>query len=365
MAVEKRIGGFAIAINLALSILAVPAGAQEPAGNLKIGFIYLTPAKDAGWTQAHERGRQALATIPGVETDYVDSISEEGYGAYAEMAIKHLVDSGHNVIFATSFGYIEAVRRVSPSYPNVIFMHCSGDWRSKNVGTYFGKIYQSRYLTGLVAGAMTRSNIVGYVAAYPIPEVIRGINAFTIGVREANPNARVHVRWVKSWHNPEKEKDLANELVDLKADVLAQHLDSPAVQITAEKRGVYGIGYNRDMSQFAPKASLTAAVWNWAPLYQHIASQIQEGKWKSEAIWWGMEKGVVDIAPPGPQVPKATKALVEKRKREIAAGSRHVFAGPLKDQKGTLRLAKGVTATDEELWIINWFVDGVVGSTNP
>ncbi|MDH5638779.1 MAG: BMP family ABC transporter substrate-binding protein, partial [Nitrospinota bacterium] len=250
-------------------------------------------------------------------------------------------------------------------FPDTIFMHCSGYKRAKNVGLYFGRMYQARYLTGLVAGATTRTGIVGYVAAYPLPEVIRGINAFTLGVLEANPKAKVHVRWVMSWHDSEKETNSANELMDLKADVLAQHLDSPAVQIAAQKRGAYSIGYNQDMSAFAPKTHLTAAIWRWEVIYKYTIGQAMAGKWKNENIWWGLKTGVVDIAAFGPAVSEKTRDTVALRKQQIINSHHAVFEGPVVDQEGAERIGPGTKAADKDLAKMNWFVEGVIGSANP
>ncbi|MDH5510260.1 MAG: BMP family ABC transporter substrate-binding protein [Nitrospinota bacterium] len=332
------------------------------AKDIRAGFIYVSPSQDAGWSHSHDLGRQVVEKMPGVTTDYVDSISEY---AYAESVITHMAISGHDIIFATSFGYMESIQKVAPRFPDTIFMHCAGNKRAKNIGVYFGRMYQARYLTGLVAGATSRTGVVGYVAAYPIVEVVRGINAFTLGVLEMNPKAKVHVRWVRSWHNPEKEAYYANELVNMKADVLTQHQDSPAIQIVAQKRGVYSIGYNQDMSAFAPKAHLTAAIWRWEVIYEPTLKQAMAGTWKSEDIWWGLDTGVVDLAAFGPMVGKKIRDKVALRKQQIINGHHTVFSGPVVDQEGAERIAEGLKATDKELLGMNWFVKGVVGSANP
>ena len=347
---------------LALSLLFCIGQGVAEGKDVRAGFIYVSSAQDAGWSHAHDLGRQAVEKISGVNTDYVESISED---VYAESVLTHMAVSEHDIIFATSYGYMEAIFKVAPRYPNIVFMHCGGTQRAKNVGTYFGRIYQARYLTGLVAGSMSRTGVIGYVAAYPLPEVIRGINAFTIGVREANPEAKVVVRWVKSWHDTEKEKEIAHNLVNMKADVLTQHQDSPAIQLVAQKRGVYSIGYNQDMSAFAPKAHLTAAIWRWEAIYEKVVKDVMAGTWKSQNIWWGLESGVVDIAPFGPDVTKEIRDMVALRKQQIINGHHDVFSGPVLDQEGKVRIAAKSKATDSELLKMNWFVNGVAGTANP
>ena len=335
------------------------------AKEIKVGFIYVSSIQDAGWSQAHDQGRQAIDKIPGVSTTFVESVSEDANSSQVESVLLHMAKNKYDLVFATSFGHMDMVNKVAPQYPNVIFMHCSGYLLGKNVGTYFGRIYEARYLTGLVAGAMTQKNIIGYVAAYPIPEVIRGINAFAIGVRESNPEAKIIVRWTKNWHNSSKEKLIANELIDLKADVIAQHQDSPAIQIEAQKRGIYSIGYHLDMSSFAPKAHLTAAIWQWSSVYKNITQKVLAGNWKSENIWWGLKQGLVDIAPFGPMVPEKLRKRVLRKKEDIISGKFSIFSGPILDQNGSIRIPKGKQATDEELRSMNWFAKGIDGTPEP
>jgi basic membrane protein A len=222
-------------------------------------------------------------------------------------------------------------------------------------------MYQPRYLTGMVAGAMTKSNLIGYVAAYPIPEVVRGINAFTLGVKSENPDAEVHVMWTKTWYDPTKEKSVATALLNKGVDVITQHQDSPATQVAAQKWNVYSIGYNTDMSKFAPTAHLTASVWNWKVIYKYIVDQVRAGTWKSEDIWWGMEKGVVDMAPISNVVPKNIREKIQAKRQELIKGQLFVFEGPIKDQKGMVRIPANKKATDEQLLGMQWFVNGVIG----
>ena len=349
----------AFVVALALALLAcLPM--QAVAEDFKVGFIYVSPVGDAGWSWAHDQGRKAVEAMEGVTTSYVESVPE---GPDAERVIAGLARKGHSLIFTTSFGYMDPTLKVAGEFPDVAFMHCSGFKTGPNMGNYFGRIYQARYLTGLVAGKMTKSNIIGYVAAFPIPEVIRGINAFTLGVREVNPKAEVRVVWTKTWYDPALEKDAAKSLLDVGADVIAQHQDSPGPQEAAMEKGVYSIGYNSDMSSFAPKAHLTAAIWNWPVFYTTMVRQVQEKSWTPEPLWWGMESGLVDIAPMGPMVPQGVKDLVEARKQAIIDNTFVVFQGPVRDQKGEERIRDGVEPEDKDLLGMTWFVEGVVGST--
>ncbi|RMF83195.1 MAG: BMP family ABC transporter substrate-binding protein [Nitrospinota bacterium] len=312
------------------------------AEKMKVAFVYVSPVGDFGWTYAHDQGRKALEReLEYVETAYTESVAPPD----AERVIRDYAQKGYQVIFTTSFGFMDPTLEVARDFPKIVFEHCSGYKRAQNVGTYFGRMYQARYLSGLVAGKMTRSNILGYVAAHPIPEVIRGINAFTRGVREVNPRAVVKVVWTGSWYDPAKEKEAALSLIEAGADVLAQHQDSPAVQEAAQEHRIYSVGYNTDMSRFAPDAHLTAPVWNWAPFYLETVKRVKAGTWKSEAYWKGLESGIVALAPYGKMVPPEVRALVEQRKEAIMAGRFKIWPDK----------------TDEELLRMNYFIEGVQG----
>ena len=325
---------------------------------LKVGFVYVSPVGDAGWSYSHEQGRKAIAAMPGVTTSFVEAVAE---GPDSERVIQTMARKKYDLIFATSFGYMDSMLKVAQQFPDTVFMHCSGFKTSANMGNYFGRIYQPRYLSGMVAGSMTKSKVLGYVAAFPIPEVIRGINAFTLGVRSVNPDAKVKVIWTNTWYDPAKEKEAAKSLLDVGADVVAQHQDSPGPQEAAQEKGVYSIGYNTDMSRFAPKSHLTAPVWNWAPYYAKVVEQVQTGAWKAGADWPGLAEGVVDLAPFGPMVPKPVQDKVMAKKAEIISGKEKIFVGPIRDQQGAVRYAEGVVAPDQDLLSMGWFVQGVVG----
>ncbi len=343
---------------MAALLLAVP-GAIAAEKEMKVGFVYVSPIGDAGWSYAHDQARLALEAMDGVSTSYVEAVQE---GPDSERVMLNMARKGYDVIFATSFGYMDPMLKVAKQFPKVTFMHCSGFKLAPNMGNYFGRMYQARYLSGMVAGAMTRSNTLGYVAAFPIPEVIRGINAFALGAQSVNPKVRVRVVWTKTWYDPATEKEAAKSLLDVGADVIAQHQDSPGPQEAAEEKGVYSIGYNTDMSAFAPKAHLTAPIWNWAPFYKEVVDQVRKGTWKSQSTWSGIKEGIVDLAPFGPMVPKAVQDKVLAKKKELVGGKDDLFSGPIKDQSGKIQVAAGKTASDSELLGMKYFVQGVVGT---
>jgi basic membrane protein A len=333
---------------------------QKPAKELQVGFIYVSPIGDAGWSYAHDQGRKHIEAMDGVTTSYVEAVPE---GPDSERVMLNMARKNYDLIFATSYGYMDPMLKVAKQFPQVIFMHCSGFKTAPNMGNYFGRMYQARYLSGMVAGAMTKTKTLGYVAAFPIPEVIRGINAFTLGAQAMNPDVTVRVVWTKTWYDPGREKDAANSLLDVGADVVTQHQDSPATQEAAQQKGVYSIGYNSDMSAFAPQAHLCAPIWNWGPFYQEIVEQVRQGTWQSASYWYGLEKGIVNLSPISDVVPTAVKERVSNEKQAIASGQFKVFAGPIKDQAGTVRIAAGTVASDQELLGMTWFVAGVIGTT--
>jgi basic membrane protein A len=331
--------------------------AQEK--EMQVGFVYVSPVGDAGWSFSHEKARAELDALPGIATSYVESVPE---GPDSERVMTNMARKGFDLIFATSFGYMDPMLKVAKQFPKTTFMHCSGFKTADNMGNYFGRIYQARYLSGMVAGSMTKSNILGYVAAFPIPEVIRGINAYTLGVRAVNPKAQVRVVWTKTWYDPATEKEAAKSLLDVGADVIAQHQDSPGPQEAAEEKGAYSIGYHTDMSKFAPKAHLTSAIWSWTPLYKQIVEEVRQGTWKSSSLWPGMKEGAVDLAPFGPMVPQEVRDKVAVKKQELQSGKDEVFAGPIKDQTGKEQVPAGQKASDADLLNMKYFVEGVVGT---
>jgi basic membrane protein A len=321
-----------------LAALVQPALAQK---KLKAAFVYVSAIGDHGWSYAHDQGRKFIEEKYGVETAYTENV----FGPDIERVIRGYAQKGFDMIFTTSFEYMDPTVEVAADFPNIIFEHCSGYKTAENAGNYFGRIEEARYLTGLVAGKMTKSNILGYVAAHPIPEVIRGINAFAKGAREVNPQAVVKVVWSGSWYDPAKEKEAALSLIDAGADVITQHQDSPAAQEAAQDRKVYSIGYNGDMSHFAPEAHLTAPIWHWEVFYEKTVKEVQAGTWKPEAYMGYMKDGLVDIAPLGKMVPQDVADMVMKRRDEIKAGTYNFWP----------------EMTNEAFASMNYFIEGVEG----
>ncbi|MGI2902164.1 BMP family ABC transporter substrate-binding protein [Tolypothrix sp. VBCCA 56010] len=341
-----------------VSATASPLAANEP---LKVGFIYVGPVNDFGWTYAHDLGRRELQANlqEKVKTTFVENVSE---GADAERVIRQLALDGNKLIFTTYFGFMNPTIKVAKDFPKVFFEHCTGYKRAVNVGTYLGRFEEPRYLTGMIAGKMTKSNIIGFVGAYPIPEVIRGIGAFTQGVRSTNPKAQVKVIWVQSWFEPTKERDAAQALVNLGADVLSQHTDSAAAIQLAEEKGIYAFGYNTDMSKFGNKAHLTSAINKWGKFYTDKALSVINGTWKSQDVWDGISQEMVDISPMNQVIPGDVQQLVNAKRDEFIKGTAHPFDGPVKDQQGVVRVPQGKVLDDKGQLAMDWYVEGVEGT---
>ncbi len=352
----KLLAGSAIAALFALTV-ALPVWGEEP---LKIGFVYVGPVGDHGWTYRHDIGRQAVEKQFGakVKTTYVENVAE---GVDAERVLRQLAEDGHKLIFATSFGYMNPVIKVAKNYPDVRFEHATGYKRADNVSTYMARFYEGRHVAGLVAAQMTSSNVIGYIGSYPIPEVVRGINAFTLALRSANPGATVKVVWVNSWYDPGRESDAARSLIDQGADVILQHTDSPAPIQTSDRRGVWAVGQASDMRQFGPKAHLTAIIDNWDSYYINRTKAVLDGTWSSEDTWKGFDAGMVEMADYNEAVPADTVTMAEKARNEIIAGTRHPFTGPIRDQDGKEVVPAGAVMSDEDLLRMDWYVEGVQG----
>jgi simple sugar transport system substrate-binding protein len=333
------------------------AQAAEP---LKVGFIYVSPIGDAGWTFQHETGRRQMVAALGDrgETRFIETVPE---GAEAERVIRQFAADGYGLVFTTSFGYMNPTIKVAKRFPDIKFDHATGYKRSKNVGTYNVRFYEGRYLAGIVAGGMTRSNIAGYVAAFPIPEVLMGINAFTLGMQSVNPEARTKVIWTNSWYDPGREREAAGVLVTQGADVLTHHTDSTAVVQAADEKGIYAIGYHSDMSKYGPRAHLTAVTHHWGDFYTQVTREVIGATWKSRDVWGGIKAGMVSLAPINPVVPRDLVAQVEEKEDAIRNGGFHPFQGPVKDQEGKVRIAAGTTIGDGDLLKMQWYVQGVQG----
>ena len=356
---RRRFAGL-LAVILSLTLVATACGSDDDDA-IKAAFIYVGPVGDAGWTYAHDQGRQAAAAETGVETAFVEAVPE-GTADFGNH-VRDFIDQGYTVIFGTSFGYMDDMEALAGEFPDVVFDHVSGyKANGTNFGNSFGRMYEPRYLSGMVAGSVTTSNLIGYVAAFPIPEVIRGINAFTLGAREVNPAAQVEVVWTSTWFDPVVEGDSAQALLDKGADVIAMHQDSTAAGENAEAAGARWVAYNSDMSAHAPAAHLTAPVWNWGPRYVEIIGQAAAGTYEGGYYWGSMADGTVDLAPIASDVDASVVAAVAERKQQIIDGSFHPFQGPINAQDGSVLVAAGETMSDGDMLGIGVFVEGVVGS---
>lgn len=334
------------------------AGKKLAKEDIKVGILYVGPIGDGGYSYAHDQGRLYMEQQLGLQPSIIkESVKEED--SEVQDVIAGMIDQGANVIIGTSFGFMNGMKKAAAEYPEVKFLHCSGYEMAENMSNYFGRIYQARYLSGIVAGMKTKSNTIGYVGAFEIPEVVRGINAFTLGVRSVNPNAVVKVKWTNTWYDPAKEKEAAKALLDEGADVIAQHQDTAGPQQAAEEKGAFSIGYNTVMESAAPKAYMTSAIWNWGPYYVEQIQAIMDGTWKSESYWKGMEAGIVDLAPLTANAPAGAEEKVKAAKEDIISGKNKIFVGPIKDNKGTEKVAKDQVMTDKELLNFDWFVEGV------
>lgn len=336
--------------------------AAEPvkAEQLKVGFIYVGPVGDAGWTFAHDNGRKHVEQKFGdkIKTTFVEKVPE---GADAERVIRDLVSQGNKLIFATSFGFGDAMEKVAKDHPDVKFEHATGYKTSANLSVYEAKFYEDAYMAGVVAGTMTKTNTLGFVGSFPIPEVLRNINAFTLGARSVNPKIVTKVVWVNTWFDPPKESEAAQALINQKADVLLQNTDSTAVLQTAEKNGKYAFGWDSDMSAFAPKAHLGSAIVNWGPYYEKAVKDVLTGTWKTSDTKWGTKEGANDLIKINDAVPDSAKKRVDEIKSGLKAGTFAVFRGPLKDNSGKIVLEKDVVADDAWKGKINFYVEGVEG----
>ncbi|MGA2550659.1 MAG: BMP family ABC transporter substrate-binding protein [Burkholderiaceae bacterium] len=328
---------------------------------LKVAFVYLGPVGDGGWTYQHDLGRLALEKELGsaVKTTYVENVPET---ADAERVIRQLAADGNKLIFTTSFGYMDPTLKVAKTFPNVFFEHATGYKLAPNVSTYQTRFYEGAYLLGILAGKMTKTNTLGFVASFPIPEVVRNIDAFTLGARSVNPNIKTKVIYVDTWYDPGKERQAAETLVAQGADMMCQNTDSPAVVQVAEEKGVHAFGWDSDMAKYGPHAELTANTENWGVYYIQEAKKALAGTLKSEETHWGIKEGMVVLKPLNPAVPPDVAKLFEQRKQEIVDGKLVPFAGPMKDNTGAVKIAAGATLPMKDLMAINWYVEGVEGS---
>jgi basic membrane protein A len=346
----KKLGFASVA--LAISLLAGNAVAAE-----NVGFVYVTPIGDAGWSYQHNLGRLQMEKETGATSSYVENVAE---GADAERVIREMAKRGDKIIFATSFGYMNYMLKVSEKFPDTAFVHATGYKMGDNMGIYNARFYEGRYLTGVIAGEMTTSNILGYVAAFPIPEVLQGINAFIRGARSVNPKAEVRVIWVNSWFDPGKERQASMTLMSQGADVLTHHTDSTAAVQAAEDQGKYAIAYHSDMSKYGPTAHLTATTHHWGNFYTKTVNEVRAGNWKPGNLWGGYADGMISLAPLNKAIPAELQARIAKMETQMADGSLHAFAGPVVDQSGKTVVAAGQNMTDDQLGSMDFYVQGVV-----
>jgi simple sugar transport system substrate-binding protein len=340
-----------------------PAAAPAPAPKaepLKAAWVYVGPVGDAGWTYAQDLGRKAVEAEYGdkVVTSFVEKVPE---GADAERVIRDLAVQGNKVIFATSFGFMEPMVKVAADFPDVKFEHATGYKTSANMRVYDAKFYEDAYLAGVIAGKMTKTNTLGFVASFPIPEVLRNINAYTLGAQSVNPKVKTKVVWVSTWFDPPKESDAAQSLINGGADVLLQNTDSSAVLQTAEKNGKYAFGWDSDMSAVAPNAHLASCIADWGPYYIKAIKEVMDGSWTTGREVWGVKEGLNKLVKISDKVPADAKEQVEKLTAGLKDGSFAAFTGPLLDNTGKERLPKGEVASQEWLDKVDFYVKGVEG----
>lgn len=342
------------------AILTLPTSvlADDPT---KVGFVYVGPIGDHGWSYQHDQGRLALEDHFGekVATTYVENVSE---GADAERTIRRLAQAGNDIIFTTSFGFMNPTLRVAKEYPDITFLHATGYKRDDNLGTYLSVTYEGRYVTGVAAGLVTETDTLGYIASFPIPEVIRDINAVYLGAKEVNPDIELKVIWVNTWFDPAKEADAANALMDQGVDVIVQHTDSPAPLIAADKRGKWGVGQASDMRGFGGDAHLLSVVNNWGPYYIETVQSVMDGTWEPADYWGGMSEGTVEVVGLSERLSAEQQEKVNSVIDALTNDEFHPFTGPLKDQSGVLRVPAGVSMTNEELAGMDWYVEGMTAT---
>jgi simple sugar transport system substrate-binding protein len=334
-----------------------PSTSAQP---LKVGFLYVSPITEAGWTRQHEEGRKAVAKALGasVQTTFVENVPE---GADAERVIRDLAREGHKIIFTPSFGYMEPTLKVAQEFPDVKFESITGYKTAPNVAVANARYYEGRYLAGVAAGRMTQSNLAGYVAGFPIPEVLQGINAFTLGMRSVNPRAQVKVVWLNTWFDPTKERDAAMALFNQNVDVIAFHTGSTAVMAAAQERGKMAVAYHSDMRKVAPDAQIIAVTHEWGAYYTARIKAVQQGQWQTGNVWGGVKEGMVRVGDFGPKVPKAVQAEVLAKQKDVASGKLHPFAGPISDNDGKLVVPAGQALSDAQILSMNYLVAGVQG----
>ena len=347
------------AMAIAASCIAFPVHAQK-AVPLKVGFVYVAPLTDAGWVRQHEEGRLAVQSAFGarVKTSYVENVTE---GPDAERVIRDLASTGHKLIFTPSFGYMEPTLKVAKDFPDVKFESITGYKTAANVAAANARYYEGRYLAGIAAGRMTQTHVAGYVAGFPIPEVLQGINAFTLGMRSVDPKAQVKVVWLNAWFDPPRERDAAMTLFNQDVDVIAFHTGSDAVMAAAQERGKMAVGYHSDMRKAGPDAQIVAVTHLWGDYYRGRTKAVLDGTWKPGNVWGGVREGMIQATGFGPKVPQKVRDEVLARQKDIASGRLRPFKGPIVDNEGKTQVAAGLAMSDLEILQMNFLVQGVQG----
>ncbi|MEG2999124.1 MAG: BMP family ABC transporter substrate-binding protein [Comamonas sp.] len=342
---------------------AAPAAAPAPAAKaepLKIGFAYVGPVGDGGWTFAHDQARKKLEAEFGdkIQTSFVESVPE---GPDAERVLRDLASQGNKVVFGTTFGYMDSIQKLAGDFKDVKWEHATGYKTAENVRTYDSRTYEGAYLAGIIAGSMTKSNTLGIVGSVPIPEVIRNINSFTLGAQSVNPKIKTKVVWVNEWFSPPKETEAATSLINGGADILFQNTDSPAVLKTAEEKGIRAFGWDSDMTAYGPKAHLGSSIINWAPYYSKAVNDVLNNTWTTGSSWWGVKEGAIDLVSIAEDVPAEAKAKVEEVKKGLKDGTYVIWKGPIASNDGKEVLAADKAADDAFLQGVNFYVKGVEG----
>ncbi len=342
---------------LALALLLTAWATQ--AAPIKVAFVYVGPVGNAGWSYSHDLGRQYIEKEFGgdIQTHFVESVPEgrKARGVLAELAKEY------DIIFSTSWGYMIPAQRTADQFPEVKFEHATGLRRGKNLSTYATRAYEARYLSGMVAAGMSKTNQLGYVASHPISEVIRGINAFTLGAQSINPNIKVNVKWTNAWYAPDVSRRISNELIDAGADVLAHHVDTPTPVEVAEERGVYAIGYHSDMSQFGPKSHLVSVVHDWGKIYAQRINALSHNEWSAQDLWSGLKQSSSKLSTINSHVPKSIREKVQQTQQKIEMAELNIFSGPIKNHRGRTRIKTGRALNDADLQRMNWYVQGIEG----
>ena len=360
---KKIVLGFLL-LFLVVSVVGCQSSGEKPEGSstLKVGFIYIGDPADGGFTKMHDEGRKYLVEKLGVETTEIMNIDDMDAQTF-NTRVRELIDQGNKLIIATSYGYGQPEYELAQDFPDITFLHFSGDFLNSNMGNYFGKMYEARYIAGAVTGLnIPEGGVVGYVAAFPIPEVIRAINAFTLGLQSTNPTATVKVAWTNTWFDPTVEKQAGEGLVQQGVKAMTIHQDTPSALQPMVDAGGWAVGYHTDMSESLGNDCLISAVWNLGPYYVKQVQAVIDGTWKSEAIWGGFEDGennMVTVSKVSPKAVDGSQQLADELVAKITNGELKVFSGPIYDNTGKLQIAEGTVYPASEIWNMEWFVAGV------